>query len=323
VKKLVSPAPDHVAVWDVDPPEVGPRDVLVQVVRSLISPGSELNRVRKLPGDQPDKWPNHDLGYAAAGTIIELGPEVEGFEVGQRVVVVRHHQQLVTSPFAGDPTRATIPIPDEISWDQAPFVMWGRSCLNWTNEAEIRLGDTVAVMGLGLVGLLMAMWCRLRGPGQIIGLDLFEQRRALARKIGVEHVLDPTEPEAVARVRELTRGRGADVTIHCVSGAAVESFDLSQQITRTGGRLVLLGIHSAPLTIRRHEFLHKDLIGGGTRYDYSHDTFQVGLQFLLDGRWPALDIVTHNVPYPQAPEIYEMLNFRPREAGAVLLRWDV
>ncbi len=322
MKKLISPEPDKVAVVDVEAPEMGPRDVLVQVVRSLISPGSELNRVRKLPGDKPEKWPNYDLGYAAAGKIIEMGPEVEGFHVGQRVVVVRHHQQLVTSPYAGDRVRATIPLPDEISWDQAPFVMWGRSCYNWTNQANIQLGDTVAITGLGLVGLLMAMWCRLRGPGQIIGLDLYEKRRELAGKVGVEHVIDPREPEVVSRVKALTDGRGADVTIHCVSGAATEAFELSQQLTRTGGRVVLLGIHSGPLTIRRGEFLHKDLVGGGTDYDYSHDIFRIGIRFIADGRWPVLDIVTHNVSFEQAPEIYDLLNFRPQETGAVLLRWD-
>jgi threonine dehydrogenase-like Zn-dependent dehydrogenase len=322
MRKLIAQAPDTVVVADVPLPEMGPRDVLIRSVRSLISPGSELNRVRRLPGDQDSKWPNHDLGYAMTGVIEAMGAEVTGWQVGDRVATMRHHQEYVVSPIEGDPTRQPIAIPDSINWDDAPFIIWGRSCYNWAMKADIRLGEHVAIVGLGLVGLLMAMWARLRGPGQIIGLDLEPSRLDLAARIGVDTLINPGDGDPIEAVKAATGGRMADCTLHCAAGPHVEAFELSQRITRTKGRVVLIGIHSRPLTVLTHEFLHKDLLGGGTDYDYDHGLFEVGARLLAAGKLPVSQIVTHNVPYTQGPEIYDMLNFRPQEAGAVLLRWD-
>ena len=322
MKKLIAAAPDQVVVADVPMPEMGPQDVLIRGVRSLISPGSELNRVRRLPGDEDSKWPNHDLGYAMAGVTEKIGADVTGWEVGERVVTMRHHQQFVVSPAQGDYTRSPIRIPDDISWDDAPFICWGRSCYNWTTKANIGLGESVAVVGLGLVGLLMTMWAGLRGPEPMIAVDLDESRLRLAGRVGADLLVNAREDDPVAAVKAATDGRMADCVLHCAAGPHVEAFETSQRLCRTGGRVVLIGIHSEPLTILRHEFLHKDLLGGGTGYDYDPGLFEVGARLLAAGKLPVGEIVTHNVPYTMGPEIYDMLNFRSHEAGAVLLRWE-
>ena len=320
--KLIAPEPDKVIVADVDPPAIGPDEVLVRSVRSLISPGSELNRVRRLPGDTDDKWPNHDLGYAICGEVVDVGERVEGFAVGDRVATMQHHQQLVASPVQPDSLKPTLKIPDGISWDEAPFILWGRSCWNWTMKAHIAPGETVAVMGLGPVGLLMTMWARLRGPARIIGLDRYPLRLDLGRRVGADEVVNASDCDAVQAVLDLTRGRGADCTLHCAAGAAVKAFEDSQRMTRTQGRVVLIGIHSEPLTILRGEFLWKDLLGGCTDYNMDESLFMAGADLIAQKRLPVMDIVTHNVPYTDAPAIYDLLNHRQGEAGAVLLRWD-
>lgn len=323
MKKLIAEAPDRVVVADVPQPQPGPRDILVRAVRSLVSPGSELNRVRRLPGDADSKWPNHDLGYATAGVVEAVGAEVEGFAVGDRVACMQHHQEYVITPVGGDPVRQPVHIPDDVSWDVAPFILWGCSCYNWTMRADIRLAETVAVVGLGLVGLLMTMWARLRGPGQIIAVDLDQSRLDLAAKAGADRLVNASQGDPVEAVRELTGGTMAQCVLHCAAGPHVEAFETSQRLTAHSGRLVLIGIHSAPLTILRHEFLAKDLLGAGTGYRMDPRLFDEGAKLLQSGRLPVLDIVTHNVPYTEAPAIYDMLNFRSAEAGAVLLRWDV
>lgn len=322
MKKLLAPEPGRVVVVEVEPPTPGPGEVLVRAVRSLISPGSELNRVRALPDDPPDKWPNHDLGYAVCGEVVDVGPGVEGFSPGDRVATMQHHQELVASPVGLEHLKATVRIPDEVTWDQAPFILWGRSCHNWTVKADIRPGETVAVMGLGLVGLLMTMWAKLRGPGRVIGIDLHESRLALARRAGCDEVVNAAAVSSVEAVQALTGGRGADCTLHCAAGPHVEAFDHSQLMTRERGRVVLIGIHSKPLTVLRGQFLWKDLLGGCTDYDMDHRLFDVGSELIANGSLPVMDIVTHNVPFTEAAEVYEMLNHREQEAGAVLLRWD-
>ena len=322
MKKLISPEPDKVALVDVPEPEIGPDDVLVRSVRSLISAGSELKRVKRVVGQTDQTWPNHDLGYAVCGEVIECGEGVERFKVGDHVATMQHHQQIVASPTRPDVLKATIPVSDTISWDDAPFIIWGRSCWNWAMKADIAIGDTVAVMGLGLVGLLMVMWSRLRGPGRIIGIDLHDSRLELGLKAGADEVINASEGDLPQAVAELNAGRGADVTVHCVSGDAVSSFEHSQRITAPGGRVVLIGHHSKPLTILFREFLSKDLLGAGTDYDYDHRLFDVGARLIERGDLPVSSIVTHKVHYTEAPAIYEVLDVRPEEAGAVLISWD-
>lgn len=321
MKKLIAEAPDRVVVAEVPQPQPGPNEVLVRAVRSLISPGSELNRVRRLPGDEDSKWPNPDLGYALAGEIVELGAGVSNWRVGDRVVTMQNHQEYAVAPADGNPTRQPVAIPETVNCDDAPFIVWGRSCYNWTAKANLQIGETVAVMGLGLVGLLMVMWSRLRGPAQVIGLDLDQSRLDLAAQVGADALVNCRDTDPVAAVKELTGGRLADCVLHCAAGPHVEAFETSQRLTRHQGRLVLIGIHSRPLTVLTHEFLWKDLLGGCTDYDMDPRLFGEGAKLLAAGRLPVGRIVTHNVPFQQAPEIYDMLNFRSQEAGAVLLRW--
>jgi threonine dehydrogenase-like Zn-dependent dehydrogenase len=322
MRKLIAAEPDRVVVADVEVPSIAPDEVLVRAVRSLVSPGSELNRVRRLPDDADDKWPNHDLGYALCGEVAEVGAEVRHLHVGDRVATMQHHQEFVASPTSPDHLKPTLKIPDGLTWDQAPFILWGRSCYNWTLKADIKPGETIAVMGLGLVGLLMAMWARLRGPGKVIGIDLHETRLDLGRRAGCDELVNAAEGSSVEAVMGLTGGKGADCTLHCAAGPHVEAFEHSQLMTRDRGRIVLIGIHSQPPTILRGQCLWKDLLGGCTDYDMDHDLFLVGAELIANGSLPVMDIVSHNVRFAEAPEVYDMLNRREHEAGAVLLRWD-
>ena len=325
MKKLIAEAPDRVVVAEAEDLRPKPDEVLVRAVRSLLSPGSELKRVCRSHASPGATWPNRDLGYALCGEVVEVGSEVSRFKVGDRVATMGNHQELVVSA-AGEEDLSipvTIPIPDDIAWDTAPFILWGRSCYNWTKRADLEIGESVAVVGLGLVGLLMAMWSSARGACPIIGIDLFESRLELGRKIGMDHLINAAETDPVQAVHDVTDGRMADATLHCVSGPSVKSFETSQRITRSGGRIVLIGHHSQPLTILRHEFTGKDLLGSSVEYDRSHRLFYEGIKLLQAGRLPVGEIVTHNEPFTDAPGIYDMLIERPQEAGAVLLRWDV
>ena len=325
MKKLTAEAPDRVVVAEVEDPRPKPDEVLVRAVRSLLSPGSELKRVCRSHAAPGATWPSRDLGYAICGEVIEVGSDVTRFKVGDRVATMENHQELVASPAGEDnlSTRVTIPIPDDVSWDRAPFIVWGRSCYNWTRRARLEIGESVAVVGLGLVGLLMAMWSKARGACPVIGIDLFESRLALGRNIGMDHLVDAAEVDAVQAVCDLTDGRGADATLHCVSGPSVKSFESSQRLTRSGGRVVLIGHHSQPLTILRHEFTGKDLLGSSVDYERDHRLYYEGIKLLRAGKLPVQEIVTHSEPFTEAPAVYGMLIERPHDAGAVLLRWDI
>ncbi len=320
MKKLMATAPDKVEVVDVEMPEMGEDEILVRGVRSLLSPGSELKRVRRSEA-YPGPWPNPDLGYAMAGVVEETGSRVEVLKPGDRVVTMRHHQQYVVASGGLFGERPAMRVPDSVDWDTAPFGIWGRSCINWSRRAAIVHGETVAVVGCGLVGLLMVMWAKLSNPRRVIAIDLVPKRLELARRAGADFVLNPRDGDIAAQVRELSED-GADVTLHCVGGAAAKSFDTSQVVTRRGGRVVLIGHHWTDLRILPHGFTNIDLLGSGVGYDRDPKLFVDGMELLQAGKLPVADIVTHKVPYTDGPGIYDMLISNPDDSGAILLEWD-
>jgi len=320
MKKLIAAAPDQVVVAEVDKPEVQPDEVLVRAVRSLLSPGSELKRVRRSSA-RAGKWPNPDLGYALAGVIEEVGREVESLKVGDRVVTMGNHQDYVVAKASMSESFPAIPLPDDIDWDTAPFVVWGRSCMNWMRRASIHFHENVAVVGCGLVGLLMTMWSKLANPKRIIAIDLFPKRLELAKVSGANEVVNAGEVDAVQTMHELTDG-GTEVTLHCVGGGAVKSFEDSQRMTRAGGRIVLLGHHTESCTLLPFQLTGKDLLGASLGYDYSTQLFLDGMERIRDGRLPVGETVTHELPFTEAPSVYDKLITDPSDVGAILLRWE-
>ncbi len=322
MKKLVAVEADRVEVVEVETPRPADDEVLVRGVRSLLSPGSELKRVRPWDSHRADRWPNYDLGYAMTGVVEEVGSQVVGLEPGDRVMTSGHHQQFVVAKGPLVLPDPATPLPDDMDWDIAPFTLWSRSCINWMNRAAIRHHESVVVIGNGLVGLLMIMWARLSNPRQIIAVDLFERRRGLATRVGADTVLDPAEVDVVEVVNELTDG-GADVTLHCVGGTGGKAFETTQDVTRNGGRVVLIGHHSDSLTILPRNFTGKDLLGASVGYNRDPRLFLDGIKLIAEGKLPVGEIVTHKEPYTEGPKIYDMLINSPDDSGAILLEWDV
>ncbi len=319
MKKLVAVAEDTVEVVEVPMPEMQEDEVLIRTVRSLISPGSELKRVRRSAAGS-NRWPNHDLGYAAAGVVEEAGAQVSDFKPGDRVVTMMNHQEYVTSKASLTDSFPALPLPESIDWDLAPFCIWGRSCINWCQRANVQLDENVAIVGCGLVGLLMTMFTRLQNPKSLIAVDLVPERRDLALRCGADHVVGGEEAP-VEEALKLTAG-GADVTLHCVGGAAVKSFETSQRITRSGGRAILIGHHMEALTVLPGQFTGKDLLGANVGYDYSPTLFLDGIRLIEQGKLPMKETITHSVPYTDGPAIYDMLIKNPGPSAGILFKWD-
>ncbi len=322
MKKLVAVAADRVEVVEVETPRPAKDEVLVRGVRSLLSPGSELKRVRPWPAYSSRGWPNYDLGYAMTGVVEEVGSEVGGLQPGDHVMTSGHHQQFVVTKGPMTLPDPATPLPSDMSWDIAPFTLWSRSCINWMNRAAIRHHESVVVIGNGLVGLLMIMWARLSNPRRIIAVDLFERRRNLAARVGADVALNPAEVDVVDAVQDITGG-GAEVTLHCVGGTGGKAFETSQRVTRNGGRVVLIGHHADSLTILPHNFTGKDLLGASVGYDNDPSLFLDGVKLIHEGKLPVGETITHKEPYTEAPKIYDMLIASPDDSGAILLEWDV
>ena len=275
-----------VYVADVPAPQVSARNVLVRVSYSCISAGTEMASVRmsalplyKRALKQPENVgrvlqmareqglgyalervqgklsAGSPTGYSAAGTVIAIGSEVEGFAVGDRVACagagIANHAELIDVP-----VNLAVRIPDAVTTADACTVTLGAIALQGVRRAKPTLGERFVVVGLGLLGQLTVQMLRANGC-QVIGVDPDPARRQLAMQIGVAVALDPLEggqPEAILRWTEAV---GADAVIVTAAGASDEVVSDAFRSCRRKGRVVLVG--DVGLGLRRADFYAKEI----------------------------------------------------------------
>ena len=177
------------------------------------------------------------LGYAGAGIVVDKHPSVTEIEIGERVAYGGEGTGHAETVLAGQ--NLVVKVPDEVSFEHACFTTLGSIAMNAVRTASIGMGDVVAVIGLGLVGQLIARLIRLQG-GVAIAIDLKADRVELARKLGADHAL-PGGPQIHEEIKAITGGRGVDCAI--VAAAAKSSAPCRQalQICRDRGRMVIVG----------------------------------------------------------------------------------
>ena len=301
--------------------------ILVRLHRSLISRGSELFRRYVLEeAVRPEI-----MGYSAAGEVVEVGADLQGIEPGRRAMIVAPHAQYAARSPLGDDPRAFV-LPEGLSYEAATFLLLARSAIGWSRIPAIDPGDTVVVLGQGIVGLLYAQAVRERRPGRVVTVDARELRCKVSRQCGADEVIDVSETDSVDAVMELTGGKGADLVVECVGGTAgVKSFEQAQRMVKRGGVIHLIakyqgGPEAGAGLLPLDSGIMQDnlvIVAGhrmpGTNAEYLREATRM----LVDGRLKVDPIITHRMPWRQTPDAYHMLYNTPDEALGVILEWDV
>jgi predicted dehydrogenase/threonine dehydrogenase-like Zn-dependent dehydrogenase len=271
-----------VAVEDVPAPGVQARSILVRVEWSCVSVGTELSSVamsglplyrralkqpeqarrvleiarnegfvrtyKRVRGQLAAGLPT---GYSAAGVVVEIGEDVAGFKVGDRVACagagIANHSELIVVP-----VNLAVKVPDTLGLDDASTVTLGSIALQGVRRATPTLGETVGVLGLGILGqltvqLLLANGCR------IVASDVDPVRIALA----VEHGAGDGGRDFPSRARALTDGFGVDAVIVTAATPSSEVVHQAAQACRKKGRVVIVG--DVGLDLRRSDLYEKEL----------------------------------------------------------------
>ncbi|MGH2460217.1 MAG: zinc-dependent alcohol dehydrogenase, partial [Chloroflexota bacterium] len=310
----------QIAVEEAPTPMLGPRQILVRNRRTLISRGSEIGR-RYL---DPHALDPKIMGYSAAGVVAAVGEGVDAYVVGQRVAAVAPHAELVVVDLAVEDGSWVVPIPDGVSFDAATFQPLITGALWWSKIGGIQAGETVAILGQGLVGNLMLQASQAYRPGRLIAVDALATRCALARRFGADVVIDAAADDPVASVRDATNGKGADLVVDCVGGkAGITSFAQALDLCRPGGRIHLIALyHGETLPLDSSKIQRKLLIGGYYSEEPRAPFARQAMSALANGTIRVEPLITHHFPFGEAKAAFDLLYQRPGDALGVILDWE-
>src|SRR5579875_2772288 len=330
-RNIVFTGKDEVSLVTEEVREPEPGEVLIKATKTLVSTGTESICLSRLfePGSHWDHWVTYPFypGYSMVGQVVATGNKVEGIREGERFALRAPHKEYVTVP-----ARDLYPVPNGVSDEEAPWLGLATIVQNGVRRAEHKLGDTVVVIGLGLLGQLVVQYLRLLGAREIIAIDLAEQRLALARQHGATTTLALAAQEARQHVLTLTEGAGADV-VYDVTGVA-SVFSIALTMLRRFGRLLLLGDTGTPST----QHLTGDVIRKGLSIVAAHDSnpplvstdhaywskqrmVELFFTYLLRGDMRISDLVTHRYSPLDAAKAYQMLREERMTAMGVLFDW--
>jgi len=319
----------NIIIEEVEKPELSPHEVLVRSERTLISRGSEIWR-RYVAAEAIDPA---IMGYSQAGVVVEVGAEVgnevdgevTGIKVGDRVATLRPHAEFVvvdTQRHAND----IIAIPDDVSAEAATFWPLAKSALRWMAATKVHKGQTMVVLGQGLVGSICMQVAKRVHGAHIIAVDALPLRCQLAERLGADEVIDISSEDPVEAVSKLTEGEGADFVIEAVGGrAGAAAFAQAQDMVKRGGLIQVLGLYEGePLPLDSSKIQGRRILGGIIDVD-DKTIIEAGEQamgHLRAGVIATEDMVTHRMPFTDAAAAFDLLYNKLGETMAVTLVWD-
>jgi 2-desacetyl-2-hydroxyethyl bacteriochlorophyllide A dehydrogenase len=325
--------PFHLRWDEVVVPEPGPGEVLVRTRQTLISTGTELTAYT---GDFPPdtvwsdyvRYPWRGLGYSNVGEVAALGPGVTGLELGQRVMSNGRHATLNTRPVSG-----IWPIPDGVTDDQAVFLDIARTVMNGVRLSRIELGESVVVIGAGILGHLATQYLRWGGAYPLIAVDLSAWRLDMAASHGATHTVVGGGADLLSEIGHITRGRMADVAFEVTGNQDV--IPLALRMVRRMGRVIILGSPRHPVAVDFHNEIHTlglHVIGAHTSTQPEVETIhspwtrprnsELFFDLVMSGRLELDHLITHRFAWRQAPAAYALLaKDRTQALGVVLEGW--
>lgn len=259
------------------------------------------------------------LGYCNVGVVEAVGRGVSGYAVGDRVASNGNHAEFVCVP-----KNLVAKIPDQVSDEEATFTVIGAIGLQGIRLLKPEYGETIVVVGLGLIGLIAAQILRSNGC-RVVGIDFDEQKNELARRLGIIAINPALGENPIKYVEDLTRGVGADGVIITASSKGNDVIHEACLMSRKRGRIVLVGV--VGLDMRRDDFYKKELSFqvscsyGPGRYDEAYEqkgqdyplpyvrwteqrNFEAILYAISEGNLDVRSLITEEVDLANYLEIY-------------------
>jgi len=342
---------------EVPMPAVGPGDLLVRTHFSFVSVGTEKMKVSQArmnlaekAKERPDqvrqvletlreqglgptvrkvqerlKAPT-TLGYSCAGTVTEVGAQVDEFRVGDRVACIG--EGLAThAEYNTVPRNLVVAVPDRVGLEAGSASAIGAIALQSLRQARLELGETVAVIGLGLLGQFLVQLCRASGC-RVMGVDLDAGKRALALANGAEAASGVEGEEGLLHALRVSGGAGVDAVLITTSTTSNQPIEMAAALVRDRGRVVCLGNTRIELDWRTWfgkeiDFRFSRAMGAGMfdpdyllrGKDYpvgyvrwtAHRNMEAFLDLIAQGKLDLSRLITHRFPFGDAIAVFDRI----------------
>ena len=332
-KTIVFVAPGKAELQDRECDEApAPDRVLLKTECTLISPGTEfacLSGSTNRMGDVKNPFPCV-LGYSAVARVLKTGSAVTSLREGDRCLC--YHSRHAGCQNMPETNLVRIE-DDRIPSEEAVFCVVGCMGFQGVRRCRPEFGESLMVMGLGLLGQFAVQTARLSGAFPVIALDFIESRREIALALGADAAFSPDDPALKEKIMELTGGRGCDAVVEVTGNpqAVVQGLELTARF----GRFALVGCNRTPTEkIDFYNLVHRPgitVIGAHNMARPQHDRrpgvwtmredMALLLRFLGAGRLQSRPLLTRIADPAEAPEIYEKLYARDPNLPGVVFDW--
>jgi predicted dehydrogenase/threonine dehydrogenase-like Zn-dependent dehydrogenase len=350
-------------VTEIPIPSSAPGSLLIKTSKTLISTGTERMLVEfgkagliKKASQQPEKLkmvldkvftdglkPTIEavfnkldqplpLGYCNVGIVHEAGSDVKNFNKGDRVVSNGKHAEVVNVPI-----NLCAKVPDTVSDEEASFTVLGAVALQGIRLVKPTLGETVVVIGLGLVGLMTVQLLKANGC-RVLGLDYDQNKLSLAKKFGAD-LADLNKEDPLRIAETFSRGRGVDAVIITASTTSDEPIHQAALMCRKRGRIVLVGVTG--LKLSRDDFFKKELTFqvsasyGPGRYDPNYEekgqdypvsfvrwteqrNFEAVLDMMATGALNVKQLISYQFDINEAEKAYKLVISNEPSLGIIM-----
>ena len=314
---IVFPEKDRIILCEEYVNAPGPGEVLCAAEKSLLSTGTETLCLRGVfdPGTNWEEWVKYPFhpGYSMAARVVSTGRDVKNFKEGDRVAVNHPHNQVFNVP-----QESLHPIPEGIAYEDAVWMALACTTQLGIRRADLKLGETVGVIGLGMLGQLIVQYLSLSGTRKIIAIDMVQKRLDLAKSRGATHTLAMDAKSARKEIEDITEGKMLDVVYDITGHPSVLAPAI--QLLRRLGRVILLGDTTTPSKqclgpgvvsnsisiLGIHVTMYPEKASEFNPWTYKEMT-SLFFEYIMQGRMSVKDLISHRNSPIDAPGVYEGL----------------
>lgn len=316
-------------------PEMDEDGVVIKTTVSGISRGTELDlyHAEFHKTRRTIQWYPLLPGYMPVGVVERVGRNVQHLKEGDRAVASNlfsgyeepyccawggHVEKVIVSK-QSHPLGAqrAVKVPDKVSDEEAAFVVLGAVALHGFERVNPKEGQTVVIIGQGIIGNFWAQLAKAQGC-RVIATDICQKRLDIAKAVGIEETVNASEVNQLEVVKELTGGRGADIVVE-VTGEP-KLLLLALEMARPGGWVHGQGMYLEPVPIYFPDTLFRDMVLSSSCGESPRHVAQI-LDMVSDGKLKVKPMITHEFKPEQAADAYDFLDKHPQECLGVFFRW--